>query len=337
MTAAPRLTPGACASASCQQYAPARPGRNPSRKDRPPAVLLVAPIDGVCIRGDAMTENTYYFEMYERLQPRTEWRGGIEPEDTLPQTLNEAARLASGHAGVEITPADFLQAASRGQIALRAIVHRHAKVQASDGGVFCNAGTENENIVPAGSIPTLPLTACEHLAATGRAKWRTFDGRKEIDGEWMRYTKGRLLESEPDFVTTPEDCRVIGRDVHALADAYLAAALEDAKRKQQEQAAPVQQPALAPAAPAERILKRKVLIAQLKHEWETIDSDLREASRNGLTEQASAGNGCWYVDRARAWAETRGKLKLTAKMSPLPARWPPSMNNLPSKTHKIKG
>lgn len=168
-----------------------------------------------------MNEITYYFPMFERLQACTEWRGGRMTNIDL-LTLEEAARMASKHAGEEVTPADFLRAAGRGEILLRAIVHRVAKVQAHDGGVLFNKGAPNENIVPAGSIPTLPLTACQHLAATGRASWRTFDGFEMVGGVLQRYTKGHLVAGEPDFETVPDDCRVMGNDVHALADEYTA-------------------------------------------------------------------------------------------------------------------
>lgn len=168
-----------------------------------------------------MSKVTYHFPMFERLRPRTEWRGGrITDIDNL--TLEEAARMASKHAGEEVTPADFLRAAGRGEIILRAIVHRAAKVRRHDGGVLFNKGAANENIVPAGSIPTLPLTACKHLADAGRASWRTFDGFDERNGILMRYTKGMLADDEPDFETVPADCRVVGYDVHALADEYTA-------------------------------------------------------------------------------------------------------------------
>lgn len=181
-----------------------------------------------------MSEIRNHFPMFARLRPRTEWRGGrITDIDNL--TLEEAARMASKHAGEEVTPADFLRAAGRGEILLRAIVHRAAKVRRHDGGVLFNKGAANENIVPAGSIPTLPLTACKHLADAGRASWRTFDGFEEIDGQWMRYTKGMLTDDEPDFETVPADCRVTGCDVHALADEYT---VPEATQAQPQAAAP---------------------------------------------------------------------------------------------------
>ena len=100
---------------------------------------------------------------YVRLNPRAEWRGGnVADRDLL--TLDEAARQASRHAGKEVTPADFLRAAAHGEIPLHAIARRAAKVQRIDGGILFNKGRVNENTVPAGSLPTLPVTACQHLA-----------------------------------------------------------------------------------------------------------------------------------------------------------------------------
>lgn len=168
-----------------------------------------------------MSEIKYFELMFARLEPRSEWRGG-RMADTDVLTLEDAARFASLHSGEEVTPGDVLRAAARREILLHAIVHRAAKVHAHDGGVYCNKGEPTENLVPEGSIPTLPLSACQSLAATGRARWRTFDGIKTIDGEMVRFTKAMLDDGEPDFETVPADCRVTGYDVHALADAYCA-------------------------------------------------------------------------------------------------------------------
>lgn len=161
----------------------------------------------------------YHLPMFARLEPRIKWQGSrITHTDIL--SLEEAAAFASKHAGEEITPKDFLRAAGRGEILLKAIVHRTSKVQAHDGGIYCNHGEESENIVPAGCIANLPVTACQHLANAGRASWRTFDGFEKIDGVLMRYAQGMLTNDEPDFETVPADCRVSGYDVHALADAF---------------------------------------------------------------------------------------------------------------------
>jgi len=181
-----------------------------------------------------MSKIQYFPPMFERLTPRTPWAGG-RMVDTDVLTLAEAASMATKHAGEPVTIGDFLRAAARGEITLRAIVHRTAKVQKHDGGIYCNGGQENENKVPAGAIATLPLTACQHLAAAGRASWRTFDGFEMVDGVLQRYTKGHVVAGEPDFETVPDDCRVVGYDVHALADEYTAPEAKQAE----PQAAPV--------------------------------------------------------------------------------------------------
>jgi hypothetical protein len=192
-----------------------------SRKHGIPASLRVALAahGGDGARSNQARGVTYSPPLFPRLRARTTWRGG-RTTDTDVLTLDEAARMASKHAGEDVPVAEFLRAAGRGEIILRAIVHRSAKVQRYDGGVYCNKGTENENVVPSGSIPTLPLTACQHLAAGGRASWRTFDDFEDINGTLMRFTKAMLTDDEPDFETVPADCRVTGNDMHALADAF---------------------------------------------------------------------------------------------------------------------
>ncbi|MDP2371463.1 MAG: hypothetical protein Q8M25_24985 [Rhodoferax sp.] len=162
----------------------------------------------------------YQYPKFERLEPRTPFKGGRISE-TDPLTLSDAARFASVHAGSEITPADFLRAAGRGEITMRAIVHQTAKLQKIGGGVYCNAGQPNENTAPKRSILSLPLSACQQLAATGRASWREFESFKSIDGILMRYVIAELTPDEPDFETTPDDCRVTGNAVNALADAFI--------------------------------------------------------------------------------------------------------------------
>ena len=169
--------------------------------------------------GEVMKEIAYWPPMFTRLEPRTPFQGGrITDTDVL--NLTEAARFASVHAGAEMTPSDFLRAAGRGEITLRAIVHQTAKLQKIGGGVYCNAGQPNENTVPNHSILNLPVSACQQLAATGRASWRKFDGFEQIDGVLMRYAIAELMPDESDFETTTDDCRVTGNAVNALADAF---------------------------------------------------------------------------------------------------------------------
>lgn len=162
---------------------------------------------------------TYYPPMYSRLEPCQPWQGGrITDTDLL--ALEEAAREACRHSGQGVSVNDFLRAAARGEISLRAIVHTSAKVEKFDGGIFCNQGEATENTVPKNAIPTLPLVACQQLANVGSARWRTFDGFEIVGGVMCRFTVATLADDEPDFETVTADCRVIGFDVFALADAF---------------------------------------------------------------------------------------------------------------------
>ncbi|WP_231693121.1 hypothetical protein [Ottowia caeni] len=224
---------------------------------KPPYAFLTA-----SAREPQADKPVYHFPMYDRLEPRTEWRGG-RLADTDIFTLEEAASMATKHAGEPVTIGDFLRAAGRGEIALRAIVHRAAKVRKHDGGVLFNKGESNENIVPAGAIPTLPLTACQHLAATGRASWRTFDSFEAIDGTRRRYTKGMLTDDEPDFETVPDDCRVVGYDVRALADAFIDAECEE---PQAEELAP-SRPDTAMLATPDRLIEAFGSMSGMNRAW----------------------------------------------------------------------
>lgn len=162
----------------------------------------------------------YKLPMFDRLFPRTDWKGGrITHTDVL--TLDDAPLEASRHAETQITPADFLRAAARGEITLRAVVRASAKVTKHDGGIYCNQGEPTENTVPSGAIPSLPIEACAQLANTGRASWRTFDGFEERGGILCRFTASQLVDGQPNFETTLADCRVTGDAVHALADAFI--------------------------------------------------------------------------------------------------------------------
>ncbi len=98
-------------------------------------------------------------------------------------------------------------------------------------------------------------------------------------------------------------------------------------------AAPQEPPQAAPAEASADIAKRTALVARLQHEWPTIEADLNEASRNGLRDAARAGtHGFWRVDKAREWAQQRGKLRQKADVHPLNSLWPGPVHE-----HRLKG
>ena len=80
-----------------------------------------------------------------------------------------------------------------------------------------------------------------------------------------------------------------------------------------------------PAAAPPRIVKRAVLVAELKGDWGTIERDLSDAARKGL--KAAAGtdkHGYWRVEAARQWAAENHKLGTAPKQTAgVTGFWPP--------------
>ncbi|CDS49414.1 hypothetical protein [Polaromonas sp. CG9_12] len=78
------------------------------------------------------------------------------------------------------------------------------------------------------------------------------------------------------------------------------------------------------------------LIEAHRHEWQTIERDLKDASENGLS-VAKAGPRDWNEAMALQWARAKGKLTITAKPVNDLANAFHSMSNLPSHRHTLKG
>lgn len=136
--------------------------------------------------------------------------------------------MAAKHAGAPVAPLDFVRAAGRGEILLRAIVHVASVMEPQRPG-------DEALEIPTGAIPTLPMIACQHLANVGRASWRHIEGHEVVpdsNGEIWRYVRFRLPDDAEDIETTLEDCRVTGFDLHALADEFRLGAnpISDARR-----------------------------------------------------------------------------------------------------------
>ena len=163
-----------------------------------------------------MSQNKkYHTEYYEGLTPKSKRFLGGEIAPTHMLDLDEAAKMASKHAGTEVMPRDFLRAAGSGKIILLAIIKSTARMRLFN--------QETDFLVSGGDYAQLPIRACRELANQDRAKWRTvedFDyaGRSNL---LKCYTKANLIDGEPDLETTTADCRVWGYGVHALADAFI--------------------------------------------------------------------------------------------------------------------
>lgn len=88
----------------------------------------------------------------------------------------------------------------------------------------------------------------------------------------------------------------------------------------------------APTGPRLSITKA-ALITQHKHEWPTIEGDIRGASENGLSKAAKAGARDWYEDAAMQWARSKNKLIQPASTATLTS----VMSSLPSRRHRLEG
>jgi hypothetical protein len=167
---------------------------------------------------DALSTTSYRMPMHERLEPVRPFLHDLAHEGLF--NLEDAAKMASRQAELEITQRDFIRAAAAGKIVLHVRMRRDAMVQRVGGGVYCNIGQLNENIAPLGALVNLPMSVCEGLVTSKAVKWRTFDSCKMIDGLRMVYTAAELQVGEPDMVAELDDCFVTGYTLHALADAF---------------------------------------------------------------------------------------------------------------------
>lgn len=83
----------------------------------------------------------------------------------------------------------------------------------------------------------------------------------------------------------------------------------EANEPQVEYKFPAPVGALVPTSEIFEIRKRANLIKEVAQFWPTVDRDLRDASRNGLSEAAKhTKNTFWKVQEALNWANQRGKV-----------------------------
>lgn len=75
-----------------------------------------------------------------------------------------------------------------------------------------------------------------------------------------------------------------------------------------DDAAPMSLTAAAGAAQRRETRVRRAFIRELQAEWPSIEKDVSEGSRNGLSAAAHDGK-VWDLEQARDWARQRGKLR----------------------------
>lgn len=74
------------------------------------------------------------------------------------------------------------------------------------------------------------------------------------------------------------------------------------------------------AAGSDLRMKRRALVLKHAHAWPTIDADLRDGSRNGLSGAALDKSGRdWIEAKALEWAQSKGKL--IPAQAPLPRQF----------------
>ena len=157
----------------------------------------------------------------------------------------------------------------------------------------------------------------------------------------LRFTARQFFDWEKQclrdlhFFGDEEQLIALGRsspDAAELARICLSGVAPDEPEEMPTAALPATTPGPTPVvaertsdAPAKQgnTMKKAALIAELKHEWSSIEADISEATRNGLNAAAHTGkHGEWDKDKARAWAVSKGKIKQTAPVHSLAGAWP---------------
>lgn len=142
--------------------------------------------------------------------------------------------MASIHAKTEVTVSDILRAAKREEIRLEVIVSRGVLMKKNPGYEICRNRYPDTFSIPKGSVIPLSKSACEQLDLMGTASWREIDAYVPFrtiksalvdfssdDSDLHRYTAAVLDDGEQNMECSIDDCRISGKEIHALADAFL--------------------------------------------------------------------------------------------------------------------
>lgn len=89
--------------------------------------------------------------------------------------------------------------------------------------------------------------------------------------------------------------------------------------------------------PIGEMRKKAALIREVEADWPSIERDLQDASRNGLSATAKAAeHGFWYIESARKWAKQNGKLRTTDDSTVNQSASIAGQLRAATKTHKIR-
>lgn len=170
----------------------------------------------------------------------------------------------------------------------------------------------------------------EPIAPSSAVDEAIFEKWCELDDLERKIRELKLLK--PQSITEVDTQSKMLADLESKRSALLRffdgspdAAIAQAGQQQPEQSpAPASAEQVEPAhvAPAEasRILKKRVLVQKLQYKWPTIEADLSEASRNGLSAAAHRGRG-WCEMSAEKWADENGKLSGVEAKSQVLSGW----------------
>ena len=136
------------------------------------------------------------------------------------------------------------------------------------------------------------------MAADAHQQWRHLIALAVVKDELALLHFGSKLPVQPRNETEPQAAPVL------------------------EAPAPTENASGTPASQG-KIMKKSALIAALKYEWPSIETDINDATRNELNIHAhTEKHGMWNSDNARAWAVSRDKIKSPSQEHSLASVWP---------------
>ena len=153
-------------------------------------------------------------------------------------------------------------------------------------------------------------------------------------GDWLDFASGAGLRHHSWTQSYQEAQRAGLRDTTPASDAPVPAITASASAGV-EPLPPGEPDGNAATSPV-FFMSRGALVSKYRHDWETIERDLKDAASNGLS-AAKAGPRDWKEDVALDWARAKGKLKSAMNQARPLDRVMHSMNSLSGQKHTLEG